>query len=87
MLTLTPTCSSITTTWTAPSDPGNPPFKYYTIKLNESEADRNRLDKNQTSYNFTGLRAGTKYKVAVTVNSDIFMSETANHTSTEQRSK
>lgn len=85
MLMLTPTCNSISATWRAPSDSGYPPFEYYTITLNESYIDMKMED--QRSYNFTGLRTGTKYKVTVTVNSDIFLSQHAKHTTTKARSE
>lgn len=89
MLILTPTCNSVNATWRAPSDPGNPPFEYYTIMLNESESDvdMKELDKSQTSYKFAGLITETKYKVTVTAYSAIFMSKAIKYTSTEPRSK
>ena len=89
MLILTPTCNSVNAKWRAPNVPGNPPFEFYTIRLNESDTDMDmkRLDKSQTSYNFTGLMAETNYKVTITVNSVIFTSEAAQYTSTKPRSK
>ena len=89
MLILTPTCNSVNATWRAPNDPGYPPFEYYTIMLSEmnSSVDIKTLNTSQTRYNFAGLITETRYKVTVTVNSAIFMSEAANYTSTEPRSK
>ena len=89
MLMLTPTCNSVNTTWRAPSDPGYPPFEYYTIMLNEADSnvDIKTLNTSQANYNFAGLMTETRYKVTVTVNNVIFTSEAANYTSTEPRSK
>lgn len=87
MLMLTPTCNSEHATWRAPSDPGNPPFEYYTITLNESDSDvdMKKLDESQTRYNFAGLMTETRYKVTVTVNNGIFMSEAANYRTEPRR--
>ena len=90
MLTLTSTCNSVSVTWGAPSDPGNPPFDNYTIMLNESDSkvDMKTLNTSQTSYNFAGLMTETKYTVTLTVNSAIFTSEAVQEsTSTVPRSK
>ena len=83
--TLTPTCNSVTVTWKAPTDEGNPQFDSYTILVNGRDVHMNKLRKNQRRFTITDLKAATAYNVTVRAHSVIFQNSKSKVVATSPR--